>query len=228
MGTVSKISVALIDDDAPYRAYVTALIEASGRYALVAQAGSVEEAAAWTVKVQPALLLLDVAMPGVQGPAAVGRLLAARPGLKIVMLTGRDADEPLLESIRAGAVGYLLKGAGSAEIIEALDDAVAGGAPMSPSIAKRVLTLLKDGARGADDAARDVSAGGGARELAQLTEREREVLARVAAGDADKEICEKLGVTRSTVKNHLTSIYDKWRVRSRTQAAVRFVKVTGK
>jgi two-component system nitrate/nitrite response regulator NarL len=230
MGTVSKISVALIDDDAPYRAYVSALIEASGRYALVAQAGSVEEAATWSAKVQPALLLLDVAMPGVQGPAAVGRLLAARTGLKIVMLTGRDADEPLLEAIRAGAVGYLLKGAGSAEIVEALDDAVAGGAPMSPSIAKRVLTLLKDGARGADDGVRGVSAGvgAGAKELAQLTEREREVLARVAAGDADKEICEKLGVTRSTVKNHLTSIYDKWRVRSRTQAAVRFVKVTGK
>ena len=230
MGTVSKISVALIDDDAPYRAYVSALIEATGRYALVAQAGSFEEAAMWSAKVQPALLLLDVAMPGVQGPAAVGRLLTARPGLKIVMLTGRDADEPLLEAIRAGAVGYLLKGAGSAEIVEALDDAVTGGAPMSPSIAKRVLMLLKDGARGADDGVRGVSAGVGAaaKELAQLTEREREVLACVAAGDADKEICEKLGVTRSTVKNHLTSIYDKWRVRSRTQAAVRFVKVTGK
>lgn len=221
MSRTSKFSVAMIDDDGPYRAYVATLIEASGRYQLIAQAGSFEEAGAWPAKVQPALLLLDVAMPGVQGPAAVGRLLAARPGLKIIMLTGRDADEPLLESIRAGAVGYLLKSAGSAEIVEALDDAQAGGAPMSPSIAQRVLGLLRE----------PVKAGGdkvGARELAQLTEREREVLALVANGDADKEICDKLGITRSTVKNHLTAIYDKWRVRSRTQAAVRFVKVTGR
>lgn len=223
LAPISKIPVALIDDDAPYRAYVATLIEGSGRYSLVAQAGSVEEAGAWAAKVKPTVLLLDVALPGMQGPAAVGRLLAARPGLKIVMLTGRDADEPLLESIRAGAVGYLLKGAGSAEIVEALDDAVAGGAPMSPSIAKRVLGLLREplGKTVAD-------VGVGAKELAQLTEREREVLACVASGDADKEICDKLGITRSTVKNHLTAIYDKWRVRSRTQAAVRFVKVTGK
>ena len=138
------VPVALIDDDAPYRAYVATLLAASGRYALVAQAGSVAEAGAWTAKVQPTLLLLDVALPGVQGPAAVSQLLGARPGLKIVMLTGRDADEPLLESIRAGAVGYLLKGAGSAEIVEGLDDAMAGGAPMSPTFAKRVLALLRE------------------------------------------------------------------------------------
>ena len=76
MATVSKIPVALIDDDAPYRAYVGTLIEASGRYALVAQAGSVEEVGAWTAKVQPALLLLDVAMPGVQGPKLGAQLKA--------------------------------------------------------------------------------------------------------------------------------------------------------
>lgn len=225
MATVSSLSVALIDDDAPYRAYVGTLLAASGRYELVAQAGSVEEAGTWAANVRPALVLLDVAMPGVQGPAAVGQLLARWPGVKIVMLTGRDADEPLLESIRAGAVGYLLKGAGSATISEGLDDAVAGGAPMSPTIAQRVLTLLRAPAGKVEASA---SGGAGARELAQLTEREREVLGLVAQGDADKEICEKLGITRSTVKNHLTAIYDKWRVRSRTHAAVRFVKVTGK
>lgn len=225
MATVSKIPVALIDDDAPYRAYVGKLIEASGRYKLVAQAGSVAEAVAWAAKVRPALLLLDVALPGVQGPAAVARFLAAWPGLKIVMLTGRDADEPLLESIRAGAVGYLLKGVGSEAIIGALDDAMAGGAPMSSTIAQRVLALLREPAGKGAESARG---GVGARELAQLTERECEVLALLAEGDADKEICDKLGISCSTVKNHLMAIYDKWRVRSRTQAAVRFVKVSGK
>lgn len=225
MAPLQSIPVALVDDDAPYRAYITTLLAASGRYVLVAEAGSVEIALAWPAKVQPTLLLLDVKLPGMSGPAAVGRLLAGRPGLKIVMLTGRDADEPLLESIRAGAVGYLLKGAGSAAIIEGLDDAAAGGAPMSPAIAKRVLTLLKTAETRTADPARKT--GGDETDLARLTSRENEVLALVANGDADKEICEKLGVTRSTVKNHLTAIYDKWRVRSRTQAAVRFVKITG-
>jgi DNA-binding NarL/FixJ family response regulator len=109
-------------------------------------------------------------------------------------------------------------GTASAEIVEALDDALAGGAPMSPGIARRVFALLRAPAAG----------GAGGEALAQLTAREREVLTLVAEGCADKEICARLGLTRSTVKNHLTAIYDKWRVRSRTQAALRFVKVTGR
>jgi DNA-binding NarL/FixJ family response regulator len=215
---VAKVPVGLIEDDAPYRAYLETLLGGSDTYAVAARAGSTEDALAWPAQVRPELLLVDVVLPGRSGPAAVADFSVKWPGVKIVMLTGRDADEPLLEAIRAGASGYLLKGASSTEIIEALDDVRAGGAPMSPAIARRVLGLLR--APGAGPA----TAGGG--ELALLTEREREVLALVAGGDADKEICEKLQITRSTVKNHLTAIYDKWRVRSRTQAAVRFVKIT--
>lgn len=213
------IAVGVIEDDAPYRSYLATLLAGSERYALTAEAGSAEAALAWPAPAAPALLLVDVMLPGRSGPAAVKEFLARWPQVKVVMLTGRDADEPVLEAIRAGAAGYLLKSASSGEIIEALDDVRAGGAPMSPAIARRVLGLLRE------PGASSTGSGG---ELAMLTEREREVLALVANGDADKAICAKLGVTRSTVKNHLTAIYDKWRVRSRTQAAVRFVKVTGK
>lgn len=221
-GAAARIAVGLIEDDAPYRAYLEMLLGGSEAYAVAASAGSAEEALAWTARVRPELLLVDVALPGRSGPAAVADLAAKWPGVKIVMLTGRDADAPVLEAIRAGAAGYLLKSASSAEILEALDDVRAGGAPMSPAIARRVLTLLREPP--AADAGGASAAGP---ELALLTEREREVLALVADGCADKEICVRLGVTRSTVKNHLTAIYDKWRVRSRTQAAVRFVKITG-
>jgi DNA-binding NarL/FixJ family response regulator len=217
--TPRLIDVGVIEDDAPYRSYLATLLAGSGRYALAAEADSAEVALAWPAGVTPALLLVDVMLPGRSGPSAVKELLARWPQVKVVMLTGRDADEPVLEAIRAGAAGYLLKSASSGEIIEALDDVRAGGAPMSPAIACRVLVLLRDPG---------ASTSGSGGELAQLTEREREVLALVAEGCADKEICTRLGITRSTVKNHLTAIYDKWRVRSRTQAAVRFVKVTGK
>jgi len=218
--TTAKIAVGLIEDDAPYRTYLRTLIEASDAYAVTADAESAEAALAWPARVRPELLLVDVALPGKSGPAAVADFAAKWPGVKIVMLTGRDADEPVLEAIRAGAAGYLLKSSSSSEIIEALEDVRAGGAPMSPAIARRVLTILREPL-----ATAAASAASG--ELGLLTEREREVLALVADGCADKEICTRLSITRSTVKNHLTAIYDKWRVRSRTQAAVRFVKITG-
>lgn len=214
-----RIPVGVIEDDAPYRAYLKTLLDGSDQYAVVAVAGSVEAALAWPAAVAPVLLLIDVALPGRSGASAVKDFLARWPSARAIMLTGRDADEPVLEAIRAGAAGYLLKGESSAGIIEALDDVRAGGAPMSPAIARRVLTLLREPAAAAG------AAPNGA-DLALLSEREREVLALVADGCADKEICTRLGVARSTVKNHLTAIYDKWRVRSRTQAAVRFVKIT--
>lgn len=217
----ARIAVGVVEDDAPYRAYLETLIDGSGAYAVVAAAPSAEAALAWPPPVRPKLLLADVALPGRSGPAAVADFAAKWPGVRIVMLSGRDADEPVLEAIRAGAAGYLLKSASSAEILEALDDVRAGGAPMSPAIARRVLELLREPAPAA-------AGGGGAAELSRLSEREREVLALVAEGLADKEVCARLGVTRSTVKNHLTAIYDKWRVRSRTQAAVKFVRITGR
>jgi DNA-binding NarL/FixJ family response regulator len=214
----TRCAVGLIEDDAPYRAYLETLLTGSETYAVAAGAGSAEEALAWPAAVQPALLLVDVALPGRSGAAGVKDFLARWPRAKAIILTGRDADESVFEAIRAGAAGYLLKSASSGEIIAALDDVRAGGAPMSPAIARRVLSLLRE----------PVAANAPDAELARLTEREREVLALVADGCADKEICDRLGVTRSTVKNHLTAIYDKWRVRSRTQAAVRFVKITGR
>jgi len=220
----TKIAVGLIEDDAPYRTYLGTLIEASEAYAVAAEADSAEAALAWPARVRPALLLVDVALPGRSGASAIADFAAKWPGVKIVMLTGRDADEPVLEAIRAGAAGYLLKSASSAEILEALDDVRAGGAPMSPAIARRVLALLREPPPAAVPAAPGPQTGP---DLARLTEREREVLALVADGCSDKEICARLGVVRSTVKNHVTALYGKWRVRSRTQAAVRFVKLTG-
>jgi DNA-binding NarL/FixJ family response regulator len=210
---------ALVEDDGPYRSYVAALLETGGGGRVVFAVGSAEEGLKEIATVRARVLLLDVRLPGMSGAEAVRRFLQAQPDLLVIMLTGIDADEVVLESLRAGACGYLLKGASSEAVLGAVDDALAGGAPMSPVIAKRVLGLLRAAPAPAADADRG--------RLAALTAREEEVLARVAAGRSDKEIAGELGTALSTVKNHLASVYAKWRVRSRTEAAVNYVKQAG-
>lgn len=213
----SPREVALVDDDAPVREYLRLLLESSGRYRVVASAGSAEDALAWPARLGFALLFLDIGLPGLSGSAVVSRLLAARPGLVIIMLTAKRDDEVVLESLRAGASGYLLKGDSSEAILRAADDALAGGAPMSPWIARRLLGFLRAGSGAVASEAERLDAG-------KLSPRETEVLALAAEGLADKEIGARLGLTRSTVKNHLASVYAKWQVSSRTEAAVRYLR----
>lgn len=212
-----QVHVALIEDDEPYRFYISALLETTGRLKVVAQAATAETGLREVVAQRPHVVLLDLRLPDRAGETIIGQLLEAVPGLRIVVLTGRDGDETVLASIRAGACGYLLKGASSDEVIGAVDDALAGGAPMSPAVARKVMDLLR-----AVPVTTDSADG-----LAVLTPREREVLELVATGGSDKEVAAQLGLSRSTVKNVLQAIYGKWRVRSRTEAAAKFFKATG-
>jgi DNA-binding NarL/FixJ family response regulator len=215
MAARSKISVGLVEDDAPYRSYVAALLESADDRRVAFAVDSAEEGLTRLAAARVRVLLLDVGLPGISGASAVRQLLAAQPDLLVIMLTALDADELVLESIRAGACGYVLKGASSEAVLDAIDDALAGGAPMSPAIAKRVLALVR--------AAPLPPAPNAGEKLPALTPREEDVLARVATGQSDKEIASELGTALSTVKNHLANVYAKWRVRSRTEAAVRFL-----
>lgn len=215
MSLPSPIPIALVEDDVPYRTYVAALLKSAGGRRVVFAVGSAEEGLAKIAAIPARVLLLDVGLPGLSGAEAVRQFIAAQPGLLVVMLTALDADELVLESIRAGACGYVLKGSSSENLLDAVGDALAGGAPMSPVIAKRVLSLLR--------ATLPAPARAGVEAPVALTAREEEILARVAAGRSDKEIAVELGTALSTVKNHLANIYAKWRVRSRTEAAVKFM-----
>ncbi|HWL55033.1 MAG TPA: response regulator transcription factor [Chthoniobacteraceae bacterium] len=215
-----RIRVALVDDDPHFRLVVGSLFAASGRHQLMAMAGSAEEAADWSEDLGPDVVLLDVGLPGRTGVALAGELRRKFPCALVVMVTAANEDGVVLDAIRAGAVGYVLKTGDTGRIIEAVDDALAGGAPMSPSIARRVLALMQ----------RQVAPGPQAsphEELSVLTTREIAVLEWVAQGAGDKEIGTRLGVTRSTVKNCLLGIYGKWRVKSRTAAAVKFIRTGG-
>lgn len=209
-----RLRTLLIEDDAPFRTYVAGVLAASGRFTIVAEAATAEEAAAWPDSLAPQLALVDYALPGASGAEATRRLRARFPALPIVILTGHADDEIILDAVRAGASGYVLKGTDSVALVEALEDAAGGGAPMTPSIARRVLALLREPA----------AASAVATPLRDLTPREHDVLTLVADGATDKEAAARLGVSLSAVKQHLANIYAKWRVRSRTEAAIKFTQ----
>lgn len=209
-------AVALVEDDPHYRQFLESALDSSGRFRVILQADSAEAAQAWSGSPVPAVALVDVGLPGRAGSALVADLLQRFPELLIIMVSARDADTDILESIRAGAIGYVLKGGTGAEIILAIDDALAGGAPMSPSIARRVLDAMRSMPL--------VAARGLPESLPALTAREEQIMEWVAAGASDLEVAKRLGVTRTRVKNCLLGVYAKWRVRTRTQAAIKFVR----
>ncbi len=222
-----QIALALVEDDRPFRGYVAALLNSEPQWRVVLEADSVEEALRIGTKLRPRVLLLDVGLPGQSGAEAVGQFLKLWPEARVVMLTAIDNDDVVLEAIRAGACGYVLKGASSEALIVAVNDALAGGAPMSPAIARRVLTLLRTlptaGAVESEEISRPAKERRvPAEPLPMLTPREFEVLSLVAEGLGDKEIADRLKTAHSTVKNHLANVYAKWRVRSRTEAALKF------
>ncbi len=201
--------VALIEDDRDYCAGIERLLASSGRFVLAGSYGTAELALRELPRSSASVALCDINLPGIPGPAAVLRLRETCPQLRCVMLTTFDDADSLFASLQAGAVGYLLKSAPS-EILPGLDELLAGGAPMSRSIARRVLASF---ARPAPVHER--------RE--ELTGREREIMDQLARGLADKEIATTLSISVATVKNHLYHVYEKLAVRCRTEAVVKWL-----
>lgn len=216
----SQIAVSLVEDDPHFRLFVASLIEASPRHRLAATAESAAGMKAWPEDNDAAVVLVDSQLPDGRGAEIVADLLRRYPQVLCVMLSGLSDDQTVLDAIRAGAVGYVLKGASAEVILEAINDALAGGAPMTPGIARKVLGMMKGSPQTAQprDGAVEV-------ELSYLTTRELQVLELVAEGATDKEVSTQLEMATSTVKNTLLAVYSKWRVRSRTEAAVKFVRV---
>lgn len=202
-------TVALIEDDSEYREGVRRLLTESGRFAVERAFGSTEEALRELPRRPTQVALVDINLPGLPGPAGVLRLRDKCPALRCVMLTMFDDAEHLFAALQAGAAGYLLKSAPPEEIVAGLDELVAGGAPMSRPIARRVLAAF----------ARPITP-----PLAEeITPREREIMDQLARGLAYKEIAAELGISTATVKNHLYRIYEKLAVRSRTEAVVKWL-----
>jgi DNA-binding NarL/FixJ family response regulator len=195
------IRVLLVDDHPVVREGLAAVLEDTKDIRVVGAMGSAEEALASVAAGPPDVILLDLELPGMNGVEAIPRLTTAAPRSRIIVLTAYDTEERVLGALKAGAAGYLLKGAGAAEIVQAIRAVAAGGSYLTPRVAARVVAQVN-----------------APRRSGTLSDRERQVLRLVARGRANKQIARDLGITERTVKFHMTSIFNKLGADNRAQA----------
>ncbi|QIM16691.1 response regulator transcription factor [Leucobacter insecticola] len=172
------------------------------------------------------IVLMDVRMPGMNGIEATARIVAEHPTVRVLVLTTFDLDEYAAGAIQAGASGFLLKDARPTELVDAIHRVAAGDAAMAPSVTKRLMEQLKDGAAGLPGVAQQSPDAEAAPELQVLTEREFEVLALIAEGKNNGEIGAELFLSESTVKTHVGRVLSKLQLRDRVHAVI-FAKQHG-
>ena len=208
-----KITILIVDDQRLMRDGLRTLLELEDDLAVVGEAGNGAEALARYAELQPAIVLMDVRMPGMDGVEATRRLHTQWPNAKVIILTTFDEDEYIFEGLRAGALGYLLKAVSGDELADAIRRVAAGQALIDPAVTRKVVDAF---ARLAPPA-RTVDAG-----LAEpLSDRELDVLKLVANGLSNREIAERLYLAEGTVKNYVTSLLGKIGARDSIQAALR-------
>ena len=205
---MTPLRVVIADDQAMMRAGFRMILEAQGDIEVAAEAGDGAEAVAAAERTRPDVVLMDIRMPVMDGVEATRRL----PGHRVVILTTFNLDEYVVEALRAGASGFLLKDAPPEELVAAVRVVAAGDALLSPAVTRRLLdrvvSRLPDRPEPPPDA------------LAELTERELEVLRLVARGLSNAEIAAGLVVSEATVKTHVSHVLQKLRLRDRVQAVV--------
>ncbi|MEU0780323.1 response regulator transcription factor [Streptomyces sp. NPDC006173] len=212
------IRVVLADDQALLRSAFRVLVDSEPDMEVVAEAADGAEAVALTRSERADVVLMDIRMPGTDGLAAT-RLITADPGLahvRVVMLTTFEVDEYVVQSLRAGASGFLGKGAEPDELLAAIRIAAGGEALLSPAATKGLIAKFLAQGDGAEDGPGPAGAG----RLAALTGREREVLVQVAGGHSNDEIAERLEVSPLTVKTHVNRAMAKLGARDRAQLVV--------
>jgi DNA-binding NarL/FixJ family response regulator len=195
------IRILVVDDHPIVRQGLVSALDDEPDFEVVQAAESAERALASMAELAPDVVLLDLELPGMSGIEAIPHLIAASPTTSVLVFTAYDTDERVEGAIRAGAGGYLLKGASSAEIAAAIRTVASGGSALDPRVAAKVIASLRSPHR-ADD----------------LTKREREVLQLIAQGLATKQIARSLGITERTVKFHTGSLLSKLDAENRAQA----------
>jgi DNA-binding NarL/FixJ family response regulator len=208
------IRVLLVDDQQLVRTGFRMILDDEPDIEVVGEAGDGKAAIEVARRLRPDLVIMDIRMPVLDGIEATRRLVRDKelPGARVLVLTTFDADEYIVEALRAGASGFLLKDVTPADLIAAIHVVAAGDALLAPAVTRRLLDRFADRLPPADDARH---AG-----LAELTEREVEVLKLVARGLSNREIAERLFLAEPTVKTHVSHVLDKLDLRDRAQAVV--------
>jgi DNA-binding NarL/FixJ family response regulator len=206
------IRLLLADDEAMIRAGVKAILAADPGIEVVAEAANGREAVEQARSHRPDVALLDIRMPQLDGLAAAAEIRRAAPDTAIVMLTTFGEDDYIARALGEGASGFLLKSGDPRELIAGVHAVAAGAAYLSPQVAHRVISELRDGRMSRGAAARD--------RTDALTDREREVLALVGAGLSNAEIARRLFLVEGTVKSYVSTILTRLDVRNRVQAAI--------
>lgn len=207
----ATIKVAIVEDHQKFREALEFLLNNTPGYQCVGSFRSMEEALEKIRFNLPDVALVDIGLPGMSGVEGVGLLKEQHPSVVLLMNTVYDDDERIFQALCAGASGYLLKKTPPARLIESLNEAIAGGAPMSPEVARRVLALFRE-IRPPDH------------EDYQLTPHELRLLKLLTEGHSYKTAASELGVSVKTVSFHLQKIYEKLQVHSKSEAVAKALR----
>jgi DNA-binding NarL/FixJ family response regulator len=204
------ISVCIVEDSRGTRESLSELLKRSPGLRCVGAYPNGESALRDLPEPGPDVVLMDINLPGMSGIECVARLKEKAPKTQVLMLTTYEEGDLIFESLRAGANGYLLKNMPPRELVNAVEQVHAGGSPMSMHIARKVVSHFQQIKQPSS-------------EMEKLTKRELEILALLAKGFLYKEIADQLGISLSTVRAHLHTVYEKLHVQSRTEAVVKYL-----
>jgi DNA-binding NarL/FixJ family response regulator len=211
-GGEQMTKVAIVEDNATFRQYLAQLIDRTPDHRCVCASATAEAAVDEIPRHHPDVVLMDIHLPGESGIACTARLREKIPTVQVIMLTVYKDIKMIFQALKAGACGYVLKRSDEKEVLHAIAEVRAGGAPMTSEIARMVVrSFLEPSAAAASD-------------TDTLSAREMEILALVAEGLSNKEIGARLHISFATVRTHLMHIYEKLHVRCRTEAAAKYLR----
>jgi DNA-binding NarL/FixJ family response regulator len=206
--------IAIVEDNRLIRESLVDFVHTDPEYQCVCACATAEEALKIIPKHLPDIVLMDIQLPNISGIDCTAKLKQQLPSLQIIMVTVYEDTERIFKALRAGACGYLLKCCAPEDLISAMREVRQGGAPMSREIARKVIASFQEPVTTAA-------------EVEGLSPREREILELLAVGFPNKQIAERVGLTDGTVRWHLRHVYHKLHVRSRTEAALKFLSSKG-
>lgn len=195
--------IVIIEDNAELRDVYSLVLKSIARYDVVATFGTCDEALKELPKIKPDLVIIDLTLPGMSGIIGISKIKKMLPNIKVMVVTVHDDHESVFSSFVAGAIGYLTKDADPHDLIRAVDQVFAGGAPMTPKIATMIISSFHTNPN------------------TPLTERETDVLRQLSQGKSYDYIAAALNVTRDTVKTHIRHIYEKLQVNNKSEAVIK-------